>query len=1013
MSYFSLYLQTSYSLNGSLIDIERTIKKAKEMGYQTLGLTDRNKMHGAIKFYRACVNVGVKPLLGLEVLVKSEKYQDLIVLFYAKSNKGYHNLIRLSSRLALQNGFLALHEIAEYAEDLAMVVVVDRGSINQLFGQGEDDVIESLLVDLEKVASDYYLGFGCGQDQQAMYQRLKKDWKCVYVQPVLYEEAIDREASDVLNQILGNTRTNQGFFEDSEQTYHLLTKEALNQRLAMYPDVEKATIELIESCNVTIRFNERHLPSYPLSNVSAFEKLKQLTNKGLIRRLKQKKLYPDQFPRYKERLDHEMAIIKEMKYEDYFLIVWDFVLYAKKKGVLVGPGRGSAAGSLISYVLGITEVDPLVYDLYFERFLNPERITMPDIDMDFPDDKRDEVIRYVVNKYGIERVASIITFGTFLGKSAIRDVGRVLNTSAVILDDLTKKISDSNNSIEQFEKEHPDDYAYYMDIPEIHRLLTIAKKITGLVKHVSTHAAGIIIAREPITAYSPVQPGLLDMYQTQYEASDLERLGLLKIDFLGIRNLTIIQKIIDLIYENEHKSINVYKLPLDDEKTFALLKDVKTLGIFQLESDGMMNLMRQMKIRQFDEIATCISLHRPGPMENIPLFIRRRNKEELMNVLHQDLMPILESTNGIIVYQEQIMKIANQFANYSLGEADVLRRAVSKKNKDVLVKEREKFVSRVVKQGYTRALGDALYDYIVKFANYGFNKSHAVAYSYIAYWMAYLKANYPSYFLAVLLDFQIGSVVGTKKYIKESRSMGIDVLPPKINASGLRYRYEAKGLRYPFTAIKGIGSVTAERIVAIQEESEVKSFIDFCERGRDLPKNVVETLIYANVFSAFGINKQTLIQNLDKLEAFIHFHYRDDSFRFVGYDEFDYLTMESKERELLGINFEYHLIHRYDKIIQKNQLKVLSDVTDITRGNVVFVGVIAHVKVIKTKNDDEMAFVLLEDDLSQIDGVLFPKQYSRYMNQIQVQNVYRIEGKMEMRHHHPQVIIQHLQILGG
>jgi DNA polymerase-3 subunit alpha len=633
--------------------------------------------------------------------------------------------------------------------------------------------------------------------------------------------------------------------------------------------------------------------------------------------------------------------------------------------------------------------------------------------MDFPDNKRDEVIQYVVDKYGKERVASIITFGTFQGKSAIRDVGRILDTSSVIIDDLTKKISNSDNSIEQFEKDHPKDYKYYMNNPEIYQLMTIAKKLTGLVRHVSTHAAGVIIAHQPMVSYSPIQPGLLDMYQTQYEASDLENIGLLKIDFLGIRNLTIIQDVIDLIRENEGKKINIYKLPLDDSKTFELLKEVKTLGIFQLESEGMMHLMRQMKIQQFDEIATCISLHRPGPMENIPSFIRRRNKEEMMNYLHKDLIPILASTNGIIVYQEQIMKIAHHFAGYSLGEADVLRRAVSKKKKSILVKERQKFVSRVVKQGFTKSLGDQLYDYIVKFANYGFNKSHAVAYSYVAYWMAYLKANYPSYFLAVLLDFQIGSVTGTKKYIRECKRMGIDVLPPKINASGVQYKYEDKGLRYPYMAIKGIGHIMAEKIVEIQKDRLVTGFIDFYERAQDLPKNVIESLIYANVFSEFNINKHTLIENLNRVEAFIHFHYSDETFRYVDYDEYDYLTMEAKERELLGVNFEYHLIHQYDQWIQKNGLTVLSDLNEKSSGYVRFVSVISHIKTITTKKNDEMAFITLEDDLSQMDGVLFPRQYQQYKNILENHKVYQIKGKIEMRNDYPQVIVDHLQIVGG
>ncbi|MGE4571972.1 MAG: DNA polymerase III subunit alpha [Candidatus Izemoplasmatales bacterium] len=1009
---FSLYLQSSYSFNGSLIDIETSVKRAKELGYSSLGLVDRNKMHGVIKFYKSCLNHGIKPLLGLEVIIKSEKYSDLICLLYAKNNEGYQNLMKLSSHLALSKGYLELHELSSFSQGLILVAVIDRGGLNDIVHQDDHEVMINLLEDLEKHAEDYYLGFGSDIfEYNDLYDLLIKNFKIVITSPVIYLYEEDKEASEILKKILKSEHSDLGLFEESQSSYHLPKRSLLDTWYKNYPDAIKNSLQMIDKVNLTINFKQRYLPKYPESEITSYEHLEQLTDKGLKRRLVQKSKYPQMYDLYKERLNHEMSIIKEMHYEDYFLIVWDFVLYAKKQNILVGPGRGSAAGSLISYCLGITEVDPLEFNLYFERFLNPERITMPDIDMDFPDNKRDEIITYVVEKYGFDKVSSIITFGTFQGKSALRDVGRILDTSSVIIEDLTKKISMSNNSIEQFEKEYPKDFQYYMNNPEINHLISVAKKLSGLVRHVSTHAAGVIISDNPIMTYTPTQPGLLNMYQSQYEASDLESLGLLKIDFLGIRNLTIIQEVVEMIEKNEGKKINVYKLPLDDENTFKLLKDVKTLGIFQLESEGMMNLMRQMRLDNFEEIATCISLHRPGPMENIPAYIRRRNKEELVDYLHQDLIPILKSTHGIIVYQEQIMKIANQFAAYSLGEADVLRRAVSKKNKSVLEKERQKFVSRVIKQGHSEVLGNKIYDYIVKFANYGFNKSHAVAYSYVSYWMAYLKANYPSYFLAVLLDYQIGSAVGTKKYIRECKTMGIQVLPPKINHSLVRYHYEKAGLRYPFMAIKGIGQIMAEKIIQIQEEKPVSSFIDFYERGRHLPKNVIEILIYANVFSEFGVNKHTLIENLDRIESFIQFHYKDDSFNYVDYEEYDYSFLEAKERELLGVHFEYHLMNRYEDLIKKRHLSALSDIVEKPLGRYSFVCLLSRVKVIQTKNHKEMAFLSLEDEFTQVDSVLFPKLYEQYQGLLKEQMVYLISGKTELRNDSLQVIIEKIEQL--
>lgn len=1010
---FNLYLQSSFSFNGSLIDIEKTVKTAKEKGYKTLALTDHIHLHGAIKFYKSCLNHGIKPLLGLEVVIKSEKYSDFIVLLYAKNEQGYKKLMKLSSHLSLNDGFLEFHELKTYSENLISVVVMDRGGIYQLVNNINKDKIKALFTDLEAKVDDFYLGFGTDIFTSEIYNYLNDFGKFIIVNNVKYLEVDDEETYNIFKKILRSEDKEQGIFEQTETSLHLQELTELNKQYTKYTSAIKNTHDLIAKCKVKIDFGKQHLPKYPLEEISSEAKLKELTDKGLKRRLHQKGIYKKAYKQYQERLNHEIKIITEMNYEDYFLIVWDFVLFAKKKGVLVGPGRGSAAGSLIAYVLGITEVDPIEFNLYFERFLNPERITMPDIDMDFPDNKRDEVIKYVVEKYGEEYVASIITFGTFQGKSAIRDVGRMLDTSSVIIDDLTKKISLTNNSIEQFIADNPKDYQYYMNNPEINKLLSIAIKLVGLVRHTSTHAAGIIISSDKITDYSPIQRGLLDMYQTQYEASDLESLGLLKIDFLGIRNLTIISDVVDMIKENDNKEINIYKLPLDDKKTFKLLRDVKTLGIFQLESEGMMSLMHEMQISEFEDIATCISLHRPGPMENIPTYIKRRKNLEVVDYLNDDLIPILKPTHGIIVYQEQIMKIANKFAGYSLGEADVLRRAVSKKKKMILLKERKKFVEGVKSQGYSESVGEKIYDYIVKFANYGFNKSHAVAYSYVAYWMAYLKANYPSYFLAVLLNSQIGAISGTKKYIRECNKMKIEVFPPKINKSGVKYLYENNGLRFPYKAIKGIGEVMAERLVEIQNDKPITSFIDFYARAKEVNRNVIEALIYANVFSEFSINKKTLIENLDRIEAFVNFHYADDKFNYIEYDEYSYEEMEEFERDLLGVNFEYHILNRYNKIIKKHNYSVVSDILESRLGRKNFVGILADKKSITTKKGNEMAFISIEDEFSQIDGVLFPTQFDKFYDKINLDKAYLFYGKTEKRNSKLQVIIDDIKAIKG
>ena len=1006
---FNLYLQSSYSFNGSLINIDEAVEKAAYFGYRSLGLADINHMYGVIKFYRACLRHQIKPIIGLQIKLSGLSFQEQSIILYAKNNEGYKNLLVISSYIGNGNDKVDCSFLKDNSIGLFGVIISDRDEFAESIYNDNEMKTHLIINEISDSLLDrMYLGLDL-RDYTAELKIapvLSKFGKTVITNNVLYLQKQDKEASDVLSEILRKEASSEGFFQTDSEDLYLKKIDDLERIYSAYPDAVKNSIELITACEVIINFSEMHLPKYDLVGTTASKKLKELTNKGLIRRLKQKKIYEDRYLEYKERLDYELSVIHEMRYDDYFLIVWDFVLYAKKQGIIVGPGRGSAAGSLVAYVLGIVDVDPIEFDLYFERFLNPERITMPDIDMDFPDDKRDQIIKYVARKYGYDRVVSIITFGTFQGKSAVRDVARVLDMPSTIVDDITSKISSTSNSIEEFKNQFPKKYQYYMNNPEINRLLRIAEKLNGLCRHTSTHAAGIIITEENIREYTPTQIGLLGMLQTQYEASDLEALGLLKIDFLGIRNLSIISDTLDLIKKNEYVDIDIYRIPIDDEKTFELLKSVNSLGIFQLESEGMMSLMRKMRIDKFSDIATCISLHRPGPMENIPSFIRRRNKEERITYLNTDLLPILKDTQGIIVYQEQIMKIANKFAGYSLGEADVLRRAVSKKNRDILEKERTKFVSRVVKEGYLEELGEQLYDYIVKFANYGFNKSHAVAYSYVAYWMAYLKANYPKYFLAVLLNSQIGSVVGTKKYFMECQKLGISVLPPRINKSGDSYRFEDSNLRFPYKGIKGIGEIMAQNIVLIQEENIVSDFVDFIKRGKDISVNVIEALIFSGVFDNFGINKKTLIHNISNIQSYLSFNSQGE-FKYVEYEEYDFIFLQNKEKELLGINFEYHPIHGYQNVIKNNKLKVLSDVLNDNLSFTEFIAVISKVKKYTTKNGNDMAFVTLEDELNSIDGVIFPKVFAS--KEIKEGNVYIVKGKFDLKKDRQSFIIDEVK----
>ncbi|PKL00865.1 MAG: DNA polymerase III subunit alpha [Tenericutes bacterium HGW-Tenericutes-1] len=1012
---FDLFIQSSYSFNGSLLDLDKLILRAKEYGFKTLGLTDQNCLYGALKFYKKCHEVGIKPIIGLSVTIETEHYGMTPFLLYAKNDIGYHNLIQISSIINTESKILTITKMQPWKEGIIGVALTSNGSVYQALATDDYALATEQCQTFSRNFEAFYLGIDMTDPLTEMKigSSALIIWDSIIVNQVNYLDYEDAHASEILGLILNEQSSSQSGMFNSNQINHSLRKPVQLDELNI--ELKKAidnTVRMIASIQLTIEFGKYRLPKYPsLEGMSASDHLSKLANKGLKRRFMMMKNQLFSYETYQKRLDYELQIIHDMGFDDYFLIVWDFVLYAKKNKILVGPGRGSSAGSLVSYVLGIVDVDPLEHRLFFERFLNPERITMPDIDMDFPDDKRDEVIRYVVDKYGKDRVTNIIAFGTFQGKSAIRDAARILKTNENVIDELTSLVSDTDNSLSGFIRLNPDKYQYYMSDPAIKELLDVSTRIEGLQKHVSTHAAGIIITDQPITSYSPVQNGLLGMYQTQYEASDLESIGLLKIDFLGIRNLAIISKVIDQIEYDTHEKIDIYKIPTDDQKTFELLKDVRTLGIFQLESQGMMNLLRKMQISNFDDIAVCIALFRPGPMENIPTYLERRFQIEPITYTHKDLEPILKDTNGIIVYQEQIMQIANQFAGYSMGEADVLRRAVSKKKEDVLIQERDKFVSKCVEMGHDQAISNDIYDYIVKFANYGFNKSHSVVYALVAYWMAYLKANYPSYFMASLLDNAIGSSSATNDYIRECRKLNIKVLPPRINLSKKYYQREIDGLRYPYLGIRGIGPVIADKIETLCLEKPVTTFLDFIRRSSGINSKAIESMILVGVFDGLNKTKQTLINNLRQAESFIAFNQenQDDMFIYLESPEYDFEYLNQIERNLLGINLSFHALTDYANTIEKNGYITPSEVEDLRLGRYQIAGVLSRIKTIRTKKGSEMCFVEIEDQLSSFEGVIFSETWVRNKDLILKGNVYLFEGNLDFRNNKKQLVIENIK----
>ncbi len=853
MDFVNLFIETNYSMNGSNIKIEELVQKAIANNYTSLAITDKH-MYGTIKFYKTCLRNNIKPILGLNITtegINTESRNNILV--YAKNSVGYQHLIKLSSIQSL-NKLITVSELKKYGSGLVGAVNVDNSELLSYFNVNQTNELNESLNLLNNLVDDIYFRLS---DNEELNELLNKSHKLVVLDYVHYLDEEDYIISNTLEKIF--SKGSNDLFSNN-MGKHFKSKEEISNLYGKYPQAIKNANLIAEMCSVSISFDKTHLPTYKVKqNVSSKDYLHALVYKGLEKRLQGLRVNKKE---YLDRIKYELEVIDDMGYNDYFLIVWDFVKYAKKNKYLVGPGRGSAAASLVSYCLGITSVDSIKYDLVFERFLNPERITLPDIDMDLPDDKRDDIIKYVRDFYGINKVASICTFGTFLAKSAIRDTARVLEVDGLLLEEIVKH-ADQHKNIKSMLEDSEEIKNIMAREKKAENLLTIASKIEGLHRHVSTHAAGIIITSNDLTSHTPIQSGLLDMMQTQYEAKDLEDLGLLKIDFLGLRNLTSIDKIVTLINKTENKNIDIYKTPMDDQLTFDLLKRVETTGIFQLESQGMRSLIGKMQVNSFEDIVTILALFRPGPMENIPTYLKRRQKLEKITYPHKILEDILSSTNGIIIYQEQIIKIANLFAGYTLGEADVLRRAVSKKQQSVLVEERSNFVKKALILGHSETSSNEIYDYIVKFANYGFNRAHSVAYGMVSYWMAYLKANYPKYFISVLLSSVIGSENQMRNYVFESHKLGVKILAPSVNKSNATFNPENKNLRYPLLGIKNIGINTVKTILEERSKGEFKSYIDFIRRTNSfLSRRVIESLISASALDDLGLTTCTLFENL-------------------------------------------------------------------------------------------------------------------------------------------------------
>ena len=995
-----LLVRSAYSLLSSMCTVEGIISKCKTLGYKSVALVDKNVLMGAMSFSKECKKAEIKPIFGLEFDLKVEDREYPCIL-YAKDNEGFKNLMGLSSKISCEGlesisleilGVYKKHNILVLlSDDCPLTYVIDKGmDSDDCLNKMKDYFGEDYLVGLV----DHDIALNANRDVKIKEVLKKRNIKTIALSRTYYLDADDAYEYEILKcirdkRVLGKDVTLQ-------TGRHFLSKDEFS---SMYNDEDiKNTNVLASLCNVDIDF-KTELPKYDAPNgASSKDYLVSLARVGLQRRL-----HNNVTKEYSSRLEYELGIILKMHFEDYFLIVYDFILYSKKNGIMVGPARGSAGGSLVAYCLGITDIDPIKYGLLFERFLNPERISMPDIDTDFPDDRRDEVFEYVKNKYGLDHVAHIITYGTLKTKQVLRDVGRVLNYSTRELDSVTKPIpvyphislDDAMIQIPLF-KQKIESEKKYRD------LFNISKKLEGLPRHTSTHAAGIVFSKEKISEVVPMIRIESDINSTQYTMEHLEEMGLIKMDFLGLRNLGIISEIVDDIKANANPNFDIKAIPLNDQKTFKLIDDVNLLGVFQLESNGMQNLARKMKPKTFEELSMMIALFRPGPMENIPEFLTNRENPSRINYITPVLKPILEETYGIVVYQEQIMTIARVMAGFTYGKADVLRRAMSKKKLSELEKLEPDFINGCISNGHSRDVAQKVYDLILKFANYGFNKSHSIAYGMVAYEMAYLKANYPLYFYKALLNGVLGSEIKTYDYIKESEKAGVKVKGVSINNSDLLYKIEDNTIVMPFGVVRDLGSVAGNKIVEEKAEGPFKDYLDTVLRLtlKGVEKNVIENLIYAGAFDELNHSRYTMAKGLDNALKYASTHKKEISFMSSVDDrpileelKDNKVVLANKEKEVLGFYFSFNPILEYKKEHNINVPSIIDVIN--TKGYVTGFGLIRRVHEHRTKKGELMAFVDINDDTGSISLAVMPDIYKMSQGIIDKDRYIIFEGKLE------------------
>lgn len=997
-----LYVQTEYSILQSACKIKPLIEKLKEQQLHSCAIVDEGTMYGTIKFYQECNKNNIKPVIGLKVKYHyNDKTNNLVLL--AINNFGYQNLMKISSRLQLTNNNIDFEYLQKTTIGLIAILPYEESLVQKYLERNDAKNAIQTLELLKEIYSDFYIGLGIKSITNSNfidnYFKLLKNYNYQFVAlpKVSFINESDYDAYTTLKAIKNNGVFVEGIENDKNNYLHDV--KSVETIYYNHYDMLENTSKIANMCNVQIEFGKYQLPLYE-SGLDSFAYLKELCSIGLEKRMQNFEYSYDK-RKYYDRLNYELNVINEMGFSDYFLIVYDYVKYAKKNNIFVGPGRGSAPASLVAYSLGITEIDPLYYNLLFERFLNKERLSMPDIDIDFPDDRRDEVIRYVGKKYGKNRVAHILTFGTFKIRQAINDCARVFKLNDVKTKEIYKHLQAVNTykvydnpSLKTLIEASSDLQLLMNNYEDINKVLTIACKIQDIPRNISTHAAGIVITKFDLVNYTPLDEGLDEIYQTQYEAKDLEALGLLKMDFLGLKNLTNIAKTIELI----RKDIPDFTLPKNenDYDTYKMMREGDLTGVFQLESAGMRKVIMQLKTSTFDDITHALALYRPGPMDIIPSFIRRKFNEEKVEYPHKDLEPILKETYGMIVYQDQIMLIACKFAGYTLGRADILRRAVSKKKKEVLEQERINFVESSVNRGYSSDTANMIYDYIVKFADYGFNKAHSVAYAKIAYLTAYLKCHYFAYYMSTLMTSFMGSSSEMLEYTKEATKKNVEVLNPNIKLSTDEFEVINGKIYFPLSIIKGLGEIKTKQCIEERTKAKFKGYEDFVERTKDfLAISLLENIIYSGALDDFGLTKKAMIENLKSIIDRSNYGFIKDMIKTDYTDEeFSYGILQEKELEVIGINIKYNFYQQFASFYSKYNLVKIANLSENKEARTI--GTVKRVRETKTKNNETMAFVEITDDTSNIEIVLFPMIYQQ-IGKLQNGMILMISGKTQKR----------------